>query len=76
VRRSPLITATVATFVLGAGLLFAFEKAVTIAAGIILLFAFLMLGVFAVASPEYLTGAARDSELPPNGSSQSGDGVR
>jgi hypothetical protein len=68
VRRRPLISATVASFIFGAGLLFAFEKAVTLAAGIMLLFAFVVLGVFAIASPEYLTRAADQSELPKDGS--------
>ena len=64
VRSRPLIAATVASFIFGAGLLFAFEKAVTLAVGIILLFAFIVLGVFAIASPEYLARAADRSELP------------
>ena len=68
VRSRPLIAATVALFVLGAGLLFAFEKAVTLAVGIMLLFAFIVLGVFAIASPEYLARAADRSELPGDGS--------
>jgi 1,4-dihydroxy-2-naphthoate octaprenyltransferase len=53
-RRPPLIPTALAAFVLGAGLLFAFEKAVTLMAGILLLFAFMVLGLFAIASPEYL----------------------
>ena len=64
VRSRPLIAATVASFILGAGLLFAFEKAVTLAVGIMLLLAFVVLGVFAIASPEYLARAADRSELP------------
>jgi hypothetical protein len=61
VRRPPLITATVVTFLLGAGLLVAFEKAVTLAAGIVLLFAFIVLGVFTIASPEYLARGPDES---------------
>ena len=64
VRSRPLIAATLASFILGAGLLFAFEKAVTLAAGIMLLFAFIVLGVFAIASPEYLARAVDQSDLP------------
>jgi hypothetical protein len=52
--RPPLTTAALAAFVVGAGLLVAFEKALTLALGIALLFAFIVLGVFAIASPEYL----------------------
>jgi hypothetical protein len=61
VRRPPLIAATVVTFLLGAGLLVAFEKAVTLAAGIVLLFAFIVLGVFTIASPEYLARGPDES---------------
>jgi hypothetical protein len=52
VSRLPL--ATVACFLLGAGLLFPFEHTVTIAAGVVLLFAFIVCGVFLLASPERL----------------------
>jgi hypothetical protein len=61
-RRPPLVLATIAAFVLGAGLLFVFEKAVTLALGVLLLLAFLVLGVFAIASPEYLAASADDEE--------------
>ena len=67
-RTPPLTAATVAAFVFGAGLLFAFEKAVTLAVGVMLLFAFVVLGVFAIASPEYLARAADQSEFPEDGS--------
>ena len=63
-RRPPLLAATLAAFVLGAGLLVAFEKAVTLAVGVVLLFAFVVLGVFTIASPEYLARAPDRSELP------------
>jgi hypothetical protein len=49
-----LALATAACFVLGAGLLFPFEYTVTIAAGIVLLLAFVVCGVFLLASPERL----------------------
>jgi hypothetical protein len=70
VKRSPLVIGTVFAFSLGGGLLFAFGKAVTIAAGVLLLFAFLVLGVFAIASPEYLARSVDRSELPEGGSSR------
>jgi hypothetical protein len=46
--------ATAACFVLGAGLLFPFEKTFTIIAGVLLLVAFVVCGVFVLASPEAL----------------------
>jgi hypothetical protein len=49
-----LAVATVACFVLGAGLLFPFEHTVTITAGVVLLIAFVVCGVFLLASPERL----------------------
>jgi hypothetical protein len=51
---SRLELATAACFVLGAGLLFPFESTFTIAAGVLLLLAFVVCGVFALASPERL----------------------
>jgi hypothetical protein len=63
-RRPSLVAATVAAFVVGAGLLVAFEKALTLAIGVALLLAFVVLGVFAIASPEYLARAPDDSEAP------------
>jgi hypothetical protein len=70
VRRQPLIAVTLASFILGAGLLFVFEKAVTLAVGITLLFAFIVLGVFAIASPDYLARAADGSGLPGDSSKE------
>jgi hypothetical protein len=49
-----LALATVACFVLGAGLLFPFDYTVTIIAGVVLLVAFIVCGVFLLASPERL----------------------
>jgi hypothetical protein len=46
--------ATVACFVLGAGLLFPFESTVTILLGVLLLMAFVVCGVFALATPDAL----------------------
>jgi hypothetical protein len=51
---SRLELATVACFVLGVGLLFPFEHTVTIAAGVVLLLAFVVCGVFVLASPDRL----------------------
>jgi hypothetical protein len=53
VRR--LEIAAIACFVLGAGLLFPFESTVTILLGVLLLVAFVVCGVFALASPERLS---------------------
>lgn len=46
--------ATIACFVLGAGLLFPFDKTYTILPGVLLLVAFVVCGVFVLASPERL----------------------
>jgi hypothetical protein len=56
---SRLAVATVACFVLGAGLLFPFESTVTITAGVLFLLAYVVCGVFALASPERLAGGER-----------------
>jgi hypothetical protein len=53
---SRLATAAVACFVLGAGLLFPFDHTLTIAAGVMFLLAFVVCGVFVLASPERLGG--------------------
>ena len=63
-RRPPLVTAALAAFVLGVGLLVPFDAAITLLAGVVLLFAFVVLGVFAIASPEYLARGPDDSEKP------------
>jgi hypothetical protein len=44
----------VACFVLGAGLLFPFDKTYTIVPGVLLLIAFVVVGVFALANHERL----------------------
>jgi hypothetical protein len=49
-----LTAATIACFVLGAGLLFPFEHTVTIALGVVFLLAYVVCGVFVLASPERL----------------------
>jgi hypothetical protein len=50
-----LTAATIACFALGAGLLFPFDHTVTIALGVAFLLAFIVCGVFALASPERLS---------------------
>lgn len=51
---SRLELATATCFVLGAGLLFPFKHTFTIIGGVLLLLAFVVCGVFAMASPERL----------------------
>jgi len=51
---SRLEIATAACFVLGAGLLFPFESTFTILAGVLLLFAFVVCGLFVLLAPEAL----------------------
>jgi hypothetical protein len=46
--------AALVCLVLGAGLLFPFDATLTILAGVLLLLAFVVCGVFALASPERL----------------------
>jgi hypothetical protein len=57
---SRLEIVTVACFVLGAGLLFPFESTFTILAGVLLLVAFVVCGVFVLLSPEALAGDPDD----------------
>lgn len=57
---SRLETAALSCFVLGAGLLFPFEATLTILFGVLLLMAAIVLGVFALASPERLAGEPDD----------------
>jgi O-antigen ligase len=63
--RRHLLAATLAAFVLGAALLVPFEETVTLAAGVVLLFAFVVLGVFTIATPEYLAQSSDESDTPP-----------
>ncbi|MBN1530874.1 MAG: hypothetical protein JW895_17565 [Thermoleophilaceae bacterium] len=56
---SRLEIAALTCFVLGAGLLFPFDHTLTILAGVLLLAAFVVCGVFALATPERL---ARDPD--------------
>ena len=57
---SRLEIATVACFVLGAGLLFPFDSTITLLLGMLLLVAFVVCGVFVLASPEALAGEPED----------------
>jgi hypothetical protein len=59
---SRLEIATVACFVLGAGLLFPFEHTLTILSGVLLLVAFVVCGVFVLASPDALADRPDDSQ--------------
>jgi hypothetical protein len=58
---SRLEIATVACYVLGAGLLFPFDHTLTILAGVLLLAAFVVCGVFVLASPDALADRPDDS---------------
>ena len=58
---SRLELAAIACFVLGAGLLFPFDETYTIVPGVLLLVAFVVCGVFVLASPEAL---AREPDEP------------
>jgi hypothetical protein len=51
---SRLEIATAACLVLGAGLLFPFDSTVTILVGVLLLFAFVVCGLFVLLAPEAL----------------------
>jgi len=62
--RTTLLRVTLTTFALGAGLLVPFETTVTLTAGVVLLFAFVVLGVFTIASPDYLARDPDGSEDP------------
>jgi hypothetical protein len=53
--------AAAACFLLGAGLLFPFDSTFTILAGVLLLVAFIVCGVFALATPEALAGEPDDA---------------
>ena len=52
---------TLVLFVVGASVLFFFDSTVTITAGILILFATIVSGVFATATPEFLTRDREDA---------------
>jgi len=61
VKRSPrLRVATVACLLLGLALMLPFNATLTLAAGIALLFAFVVCGVFLIADPAFLEGDERE----------------
>lgn len=62
-----LAVATVACFVLGAGLLFPFDYTLTILAGVLLLLAFVVCGLFWLASPERLAADGGEANRDPPG---------
>jgi hypothetical protein len=51
---------TLVLFVVGATVLFFFDSTVTITTGILILFAAIVSGVFATATPEFLKGERED----------------
>ena len=53
-KRSPLAVATVVALVAGLALMIPFESSLARALGVACLFAFIVCGVFLIASPEYL----------------------
>ena len=53
-RRPSLLAVCVTCFVLGAGVMVAFEAPLARIVGVALLFGFIVSGVFLVASPEFL----------------------
>ena len=52
---------TLILFVVGATVLFVFDVTITLTAGILILFAAIVSGVFATATPEFLTGDREDA---------------
>jgi ABC-type phosphate/phosphonate transport system permease subunit len=59
-RRDPLVLGALAAGALGSALVFFFEAWFTRAAGVLLLFAFIVAGVFAIASPSFLEDERED----------------
>jgi predicted cobalt transporter CbtA len=59
-RREPLVVATLVAGALGALLLILFEEWFTRLLGVLGLFAFIVAGVFAIASPAFLEGDEED----------------
>lgn len=53
--------AFIAVFVLGAAVMFIFDSTLTLLAGVILQTAAIVLGVFAIATPEFLSGDDEDA---------------
>ena len=59
-RSRRLRVATMACLVLGLALMLPFNATLTLAAGIALLFAFVVCGVFLIADPAFLEGDERE----------------
>jgi peptidoglycan/LPS O-acetylase OafA/YrhL len=59
-RRDPLVLGALVAGALGALLLFFFEEWFTRALGVLGLFAFVVAGVFAIATPSFLEGERED----------------
>lgn len=55
-----LIRAAILTFILGVALMIPFEATITRILGVACLLAFIVIGVFAIATPEFLSGDADD----------------
>ena len=62
-RRNRLLQATLACLVIGGGLLFMFDVPATLTLGVVLLVAFMVLGLFTIATPAYLQGLG-DTDVP------------
>jgi hypothetical protein len=59
-RRRPLAVATLAALVVGVALVIVFDQPAPLAIGVLALVAFIVLGLFLVATPEFL---GRDDDL-------------
>jgi uncharacterized membrane protein YphA (DoxX/SURF4 family) len=57
--RRPLLVLTIASFVIGAGVMLAFEAPIARVVGVTALFVFIVAGVFTIADPDWL---GRDEE--------------
>lgn len=55
-RHNRLLQATLACLVAGTALLFPFDAPATLTLGVLLLVAFIVVGVFTIATPDYLAG--------------------
>jgi len=72
-RRGRLVPAALACFVVGAALLLILDQPVARAVGVLALLAFIVLGAFAIATPEYLGSGGDEGEArrlggsPPSG---------
>ncbi len=58
--RTRLGIATVLCFLIGAGTLFPFDETITLVTGVVFLFAFIVCGVFLIATPNDLADEGPD----------------